>query len=115
MVLCIREFFLRQFLVFAFRCLPAANVAFLLVFVKDGFHLVVQRLVYFPQLFRYVLMNGTLAYSELLRGRSDGRVIFYDIFSEYDTSFVFTCRRLFQMLSPLECDTVNIMLTNRLL
>lgn len=77
---------MRHFLVFALRGFSATNVAFLLVFVKDGFHLVVQRFVYLLQLFRYVLMNGALAYSELLRGRSDGRVVFYDIFSEYNTS-----------------------------
>ena len=75
-------------------------MAFLLVLVKDGFHFVVERLVYLLELFRYVLVNGTLAYSELPRGRSDGRVVFYDKFSEYNTSFLFTCRGIFQMLSP---------------
>lgn len=101
MILCIRELFAGELFVLALCGFSAADMAFLFVFVEYRLHLVVKGLVYFLKLFRYVLMNGALAYSELPRGRSYGRVVFYDIFSECHTSFVFTCRGILQCYPPL--------------
>lgn len=72
----------------------------LLVLVKYGLYLLVQRFICFFELGGDILVNGAFAYPELLCSGSYCRVIFNNIFSEYYASFLITFAAWFQRLFP---------------
>ena len=76
-------------------------MAFLLVFIENVFHFVVQRLVCFLELYGNILMNSAFADPELASGSAHRSVIFNDVFSKYNTSFLITFVALLQRISPL--------------
>lgn len=95
-----------------FLCrLTAAQVSFLLVFVKDCFYFVMELAVYLLQLCGYVLMYRAFAYPEFFCRRAHSCVIFYYIMSEYDTSFLisFPKRIFLQLNSHPRC--INLFFT----
>lgn len=88
--------FFGQLTVFALCGFAAADMAFLLVFLKYRFYLFVESFIRLFEFYRYVLMDGAFTYPELLCGGSYSRVVFNNVFSEYDTSFLTTVAALFQ-------------------
>ena len=77
----------RKLLVLLFRCLAAAQVAFLLVAVKHLLYLLVERHVYIGKPCGDVLMYGAFTYAELFRSAAHCLAALRDIFPQNDTSF----------------------------
>ena len=76
--------------------LAAADMPLLLVFVQNGFNLVVKAFVCLFKLCGYILMNRAFADSELFCGTSYGSVVLHDIISENDASFFISFAVLLQ-------------------
>lgn len=89
-------------------------MAFLLVFVEDGFYFFIQSLVCFLELYGNILMNCAFADPELTGGSAHRSVILNNEFPKYNTSFLTAVIALLQRISPLTVlfPTINIMLTN---
>lgn len=101
-------------MIFSFGRLAAANMAFLLVAVENGFYLVIKC---FVGLFKFcgdVLMDGAFADSELTRRCSDRCVVLNDISPQNDASFLVAVGTLLQDSPPLQwLVTVNMYVIRR--
>lgn len=78
-------------------------MAFLFVFVENGFDFLIQSLVRLLELYGNILMNGAFADPELTGGSAHRSVIFNNEFPKYNTSFLIAVIALLQRFSPLTC------------
>ena len=79
--------------IFASGGLASAQMPFLLVFFKQLFDFIVKRLVYLPQILRYIFMYSALAYTKPCCGASNRGIVFKHVPCKLYTPLL-TCRNV---------------------
>ena len=75
-------------LVFSFGSHAAANMAFGLVFLQNGFDLLIKLMVCQPKPIGNILMYGRLGNAEALSGLAYGGIVFHDVSGQLGTPFL---------------------------